>query len=342
MTKPGNRFPLLPFQTVDRASGTQTREETPCLRTQDISKSALDVHYAPSGTYRRYTSDGAGVAALIESLKPDKPDHIVTEPSGGYERRLLAALQAGDWPVSLVNARQIRDYARSRGILAKTDKLDAAVLSDYGATIRPASSPVLSGEVLRLKALIRRREQVARFIRQEKSAFEHIHEEDLRKMADKHLEYLEGQKEELDGLIEVAMNKADDMKHKAEILRSCKCIGLQTAAILMADMPELGTIDARKAASLAGLAPRNRDSGTWRGQRSISGGRASVTRALYLAAVSASRNNPDIKAYYTKKRNEGKPPKQALIACARKLLLTLNALLRDGRMWTAEYAPADA
>jgi transposase len=299
----------------------------------DISKASLDTFLLPAGDHGQYPNDAAGIAALATSLADKNIDHIVLEPSGGYERPVLTALQQAGLPVSMINARQIRDYARSKGILAKTDRLDAKVLADYAQTFRPAPAATSLPGHDRLRALLQRRRQVMGYLRQEKAAMEHIVHAELIDMANSHLRALEDQIEQMDGMIEAVIREDEKLARKDSILRSCKGVGAVLASTLLADMPELGTIDHRKAAALAGIAPRNHDSGAYRGQRHIGGGRASVRQALFMAALSASRFNPDIKAFYQKKRLEGKAHKQALIACAHKLLSTLNALLKENRLW---------
>lgn len=298
----------------------------------DVSKAYLDTHLSPAGRHARHANNCEGIAGLLAGL-PEGLSHIVLEPSGGYEQPVFSALQQAGLPVSLVNARRIRDYARARGILAKTDKLDAAVLADYAATIRPVPTPVATPLQNRLQRFVRRREHIVTAIKREKNALEHLHEPDLIAMVHNHIRFLQTQLGCISKTIARIIANDDAIARKHAIMQSCKGIGPAVAATLLADFPELGIIDGRKAAAMAGLAPLNRDSGSWRGQRRIGSGRASVRRALYMAALSASRHNPDIKDFYQKKKCQGKTPKQALIACARKLLLTINALIRDNRVW---------
>jgi transposase len=237
--------------------------------------------------------------------------------------------------VSRVNARQVRDYARATGRLAKTDKLDALVLAEYGSVLKPQVTRKTPEQQGLLQDCTRRREQIVCLIRQEKHALEHLDEKQLAEMARQHISFLEGQLCTIDERIGAIVATDKDMSQRYKILTSCKGIGFVTAITLIADMPELGTIDHKKAAALAGLAPHNHDSGQYRGQRHISGGRKNVRQALYMAALSASLFNPPIKAFKNKLKNKGKSGKCSNIACARKLLLTLNALLRENRLWRA-------
>lgn len=303
----------------------------------DISKAYLDIYYLPDELHHRYPNTASGIASLltaIATLGSAAVDHIILEPSGGYEHDILHALQQAGLPVSRIHARQIRDYARARGVLAKTDKLDARILADYGLTMRPALTMAPPPACKTLKSLITRRDQLVQFIKQERNALETNRDPVIERMIKVHIKSLEKQMSRLDDIIANTVEQNRELTDKAIILQSCKGVGVQTANVLLAHMPELGQLDGRKSAALAGLAPKNRDSGTWRGQRTIGGGRARVRKALYMAALTASRYNAQLKSFYDKKISEGMKPKPALIAVARKLLLILNALIRDNRTWT--------
>jgi transposase len=299
----------------------------------DVSKEWLDTCFWPERLAQRYANTPAGLQALTEALGLRTVDHIVLEPSGGYERLALHMLQAGKFPVSRVNARQIRDYARAKGRLAKTDKLDAQVLAEYGSAFRPQATQETSVQHDRLRGFIRRREQVVGMVRQEKHALEHTSEVEMARLLRKHIAFMETQLEAIDEGIRLIISADEAMDARFKIMVSCKGVGFVTAATLLADMPELGAIDHKKAAALAGLAPHNRDSGQYRGQRHVSGGRTNVRRALYMAALSASIFNPDIREFKLRLKAKGKSGKCSNTACARKLLLVLNSLLRDKRMW---------
>lgn len=299
----------------------------------DVSKEWLDICLWPQRTITRHTNTPEGIGALVQELSAHPVEHIVLEPSGGYEKSALQSLQEHGLPVSRVNARQIRDYARATGRLAKTDKLDALVLAEYGSVLKPPVTRKAPEQQRLLQDCSRRREQIICLIRQEKHALEHLHEPQLAEMTRHHLAFLEEQLCRIDERVRTVVASDTDMSRRYKILTSCKGIGFVTAITLIADMPELGAIDHRKAAALAGLAPLNHDSGQYRGQRHIAGGRKNVRQALYMAALSASLFNPSIKAFKLKLKNKGKSGKCSNIACARKLLVTLNALLTENRLW---------
>lgn len=300
----------------------------------DISKDHLDVTISPTGSHYCYTNSTTGIAELLDNLDA-RVTLIVMEASGGHEKPVLRSLQQVGWPVALVNARKLRNYARARGILAKTDKIDADVLAHYAQTIQPVPSQPLRAEQYRLKSLVKRKRQVTSMIAQEKNRLEHMDDPDLLEEIRAHLTILEQKRADFVQEIEAHIAADQAMARRYEILRSCKGVGPVLASVLIADMPELGMIDHRKAKALAGLAPLNHDSGKQRGRRHIAGGRNYVRQCLYSAVMSACRYNPDIKVHYERKIARGKSTKEARIECADKLLCTLNALLRDNRMWQA-------
>lgn len=297
----------------------------------DIGKTFLDVHGLKPSHPQRIRNDASGIAALTAWLGERVPDVIVCEPSGGYERPLLAALREAGLPVACVNARQVRDFARAKGVLAKTDRIDAQVLAEYGALLRPQVRPLLRPAALAEQ--VQRRRAVVEMIRREKQYLEHGTEETIRREAEAHIALLEGQLRACEERIARLVAADAACRARQEILTSCKGVGDVTSATLLAELPELGQATHAQITALAGLAPYNRDSGAMRGQRHIRGGRGTVRRVLYMAAVSAIRCNPDIKALYERLRAAGKHAKVAIVACMRQLLLTLNALVRDNRKW---------
>jgi transposase len=304
----------------------------------DVSKKSLDVHAVGTDFPPWVPNDAGGIVRLVEWLAGISPNVIVCEPSGGYERRMVAALRDAGLPIVVVNARQIRDFARAKGILAKTDRLDAGVLAAYGATFRPTPKPVHKHPLL--AQYVQRRRQLVEALKCETQQREHMTAKDLKRGSDQHSAWLKKNIAAIEDRILQIIAADPHLSEQHAILTSCKGIGDTTAAILLAELPELGTASHAEIAALAGLAPFNNDSGNRRGQRHIRGGKAPVRSVLYMAAISATRFNADIKVFYERLRKNGKVPKVAIVACMRKLLVTLNALVRDRRKWTPLYAEA--
>jgi transposase len=234
----------------------------------------------------------------------------------------------------VVNPRQIRDFARSTGKLAKTDRLDAAAIAHFAEAIRPPAQPVADDEAQALGELVARRRQVIEMIVAEKNRRRLAGQPRVLKAIDRHVDLLQAELSDLDRDIDGAIRKSPAWQADADLLASVPGVGKATLRTLIAELPELGRLDRRKIAALVGVAPINRDSGVWRGRRTIAGGRTTVRTALYMAALVASRANPVIAPYYQKLRASGKSGKQALVACIRKLLVILNAIMRDRKPWT--------
>lgn len=306
----------------------------------DISKAYLDIHGLKAGHPARVPNDTEGIASLVSHLGDCAPEIIVCEPSGGYEHCLVAALQKAGFPVVAVNPRQVRDFARAKGILAKTDRLDAKVLAEYGAVFRP--HPKTTTKPAELAQYVLRRRQLVDALRREMQQHEHLTHDGMKSDSEQHIAWLQEHIAGMDARIREHIAADDTLKERHAILKSCKGIGDVTSAILMAEMPELGNASHGQIAALAGLAPFNHDSGTLHRGRHIKGGRAPARRALYMATLSAIRYNPDIKAVYKRMRATGKHAKVAITACMRKLLVTLNSLLRDNRKWKQDYAKSSA
>lgn len=306
----------------------------------DISKAMLDTHILGRPTPDRVPNDSQGIARLVDRLKERKPSLIVCEPSGGYERPLLTALRTAGLRVALVNPRQARDFARAKGILAKTDAIDARVLAEYGAAIRPSPKDV--GKHARLAEFFSRRNHLIGAINHERQQREHLTVDALRQDSKQHCAWLRKRLAAVDAAIRALIAADPMLKRQHAILTSCKGIGDVTATVLMTHMPELGTASPAQIAALAGVAPFNRDSGAMRGKRSISGGKKSVRCVLYMATVVAVQHNPDIRRCYERLRAKGKLAKVAIVACMRKLLIVLNSLVRDGRTWTPQYSHPQA
>jgi transposase len=295
----------------------------------DIGKASLDVSLAGQPPCR-YANDRPGIAALIKALKKlPQPAQVICEPSGGYERDLLAALWAAGLAVSLVHAARIRAFARAQGLLAKTDPIDAVVLREFGELLKPGTLAAPSPQQERLAALVQRREQLVNLLSMEDQRLAQTREAVVRKMGERLLQELATQIEQMDALIEEQIAADKKLKSQSERLQQVKGIGPVTASTLLAELPELGTLNRGESGALAGVAPYNRDSGEHRGRRTIRGGRVRVRRVLYMAASVAVRFNPVLKAFYQRLVAAGKPKKLALTAVMRKLIVLLNHLLKN-------------
>jgi transposase len=306
----------------------------------DIAKEHVDVHIRPSSETFVVTRDGEGLASLIERLAQIRPALVVLEATGGFEVTVAAALASAGLPLAVVNPRQIRDFARSTGKLAKTDALDAAAIAHFAEAIHPEPRPLAEAKAQELGELVARRRQVIEMMVAERNRARLLQSARVRKRIDRHLTALQKELTEIETDLDQSIRNTPLWRENEDLLKSVPGIGNATARSLLADLPELGTLSRKQIAALAGVAPLNRDSGTWRGKRMISGGRAAVRASLYMAALVASRHNPVIAVFYRRLRSLGKPPKLALTACMRKLLVILNAMLRDRRPWQPASIPA--
>jgi transposase len=299
----------------------------------DVSKLRLDVYLRPSGERFVTDHDDEGVAALVGRLAALAPALIVLEATGGIEVRLAAALAAAGLPVAVVNPRQVRAFARAIGRLAKTDRLDAEVIARFAEAVRPPVRPLPDEATRRLGALVARRRQLLEMLTAERNR-RHAAEPLLHERLDAHLRWLEEALAEIERELDGAVRGSAAWRAKEELLRSVPGVGPVSARTLLAELPELGSLTRRQAAALVGVAPFNRDSGRMRGKRAIWGGRARLRACLYMAAVAAARgSNPAIAGFYKRLRLAGKPAKLALTACMRKLVVTLNAMLRANTAW---------
>lgn len=299
----------------------------------DVSKARLDVAVGSSGSVRGFDNDAAGHADLVEHLRAAAPARVIVEATGGYERGAVVAMAAAGLPVIVLNPRRAREFARAAGVLAKTDKLDAKVLALYAETLKPPLRP-LSGEKQRaLEDLVARRAQLVGMLTQEKNRLGQASSPRIRKSIEAIIEALKEQIDDAENDIAQEIEDSPVWKEAAERMDSVPGVGFKTACVLLANLPELGTLSRQRIASLAGLAPINRDSGRMRGKRCIGGGRADVRTALYMAALVATRHNPAIKKFYDRLVDAGKPKKLALTAAAHKLLTILNAMIREKTTW---------
>ena len=299
----------------------------------DISKARLDIHLLPQGRAWSLARDQAGLAELVRRLSGLEVGLVVLEATGGYERAVMAALQAAGLPLARVNPRQVRDFARATGQLAKTDKLDAQTLARYAQCLRPRTTPPPGPQHARLQALVTRRQQLVQMRTAEKTRLAQADLPDLRDTILALVSVLSKQILAIETQIQQNIQNNNAWRQKDRLITSLPGLGPLTAATLIALMPELGNISRHQAAALAGLAPLNRDSGTFRGTRAIWGGRANLRKALYMPALTATRCNPTLKAFYKRLIEKGKKPKVALTAVMRKLIIIINAIIRDQKSW---------
>jgi transposase len=300
----------------------------------DVSKDQLDVHVlGPKQEAFIVARDSGGLEPLVDRLKALKPALIVLEATGGFELTVAAALAAAQLPLAVVNPRQIREFARALGRLAKTDRLDAEVIALFAERVRPEPRPVADEEAQALGELVARRRQLVEMIGMERNRQHQARDRSLKDRIRDHLAWLQQSLADLDGEIDGMVRGSPAWRDTEDLLTSVPGVGKVTARTLLAELPELGRIGRRELASLVGVAPFNRDSGQWRGQRTIAGGRATVRTALYMATVASIRCNPVIRAHYQQLKQRGRPSKVALIACLRRLLTILNAIVRERALW---------
>jgi transposase len=296
----------------------------------DVAKAALDVFIGSAGAAFSVANDEVGIRKLLRQLKP--ADFVILEATGGLEMPVASALAAAGISVAIVNPRQVRDFARATGRLAKTDRLDAEVLARFGEAVRPEARPLANEQAQALEALVTRRRQLVEMLTAEKnrraSAPKILH-----RSIDEHIRWLEKRLAGFDDELAKMIRVTPLWRERDELLRSVPGVGKVLSSTLLAHLPELGALNRKQIAALAGLAPFNRDSGSLHGSRCIWGGRAQVRRVLYMAVVAAVRSNPVIKNFYTQLRARGKYPKSALTACMRKLLVILNAMLHNKTHW---------
>ena len=294
----------------------------------DVAKDKLDLAVLGEKTSSEATNTKKGISGLVKKMCQLKPKLIVVEATGGYEEALVLALYEAGMPVALVSSQRVRQYAKARGLLAKTDKLDAQNLAEYGKNIQPHLFVAKSEEGRRLSAIMGRRRQLADMQKAEKNRLRTAYLE-MKSSIQTVIDCLEAEVKRLDEEIRNFMNEHKNFKEQEELLRSARSIGPVTAATLLADLPELGKLDRKQIAALVGVAPMNHDSGKKRGYRKTKGGRPELRSVLYMSALSGIRYNPIIKAQYDQLVKRGKEKKVAITACMRKMLTILNAMMRD-------------
>lgn len=308
-------------------------ENAPQFVAVDVSKAMLDLA-TPEQTWRTPNSL-PGIAALGKRLARYERPHVVCEATGRYGRLLARQMGKSGIAMSVVNPRRIRDFARAAGQLAKTDAIDAQTILRFAQTMQPAETPQTPENMARLAEQVRRRRQLVEMLATEKQRLSGLDDPDTLASIRAHLLFLENQIGCCDTRIQAEIAADAILARKASLLQSIPGIGATTAAVLIAELPELGSADQKQIAALAGVAPMNRDSGQWRGQAHITGGRLSVRCALYMATLPAIRFNPTIRTFYQRLRADGKAPKVAITAAMRKLLIIANAIIAQNRPWSA-------
>lgn len=298
----------------------------------DVSKATLDVAVLPELQRFKFSNDEAGIAELIATMKKAKPERIVIEPTGGYEATLVHALAAAELPVVVINARQVRQFAQATGRLAKTDTIDAVVLARFGEAIKPEIRPLKDEELTELEALIARRRQLVD-MRSAEMKRRHQARKSIWPSIDEIIAVIERQIKDVDSDIDKMIRASPLWLESDDLLKSIPGVGRVTIATILALLPEIGTLDRKQIAALVGIAPLNNDSGRRRGKRSIWGGRAAVRAVLYMAATVAVRWNPVVARLKERLEANGKPYKVAMVACMRKLLSIVNAMMRDRSSW---------
>ena len=298
----------------------------------DVSKAQVDVAVRPTGKTWTLPYDQTGIEGLIPQIVDLEPALVLLEATGGLELPLVAALAAAALPVVVVNPRQVRDFAKATGTLAKTDTLDAGVLAHFADAVRPEVRPLKDAETQVLNSLTARRHQVMTMLVSEKNRLGSAIGA-VTPRIEAHIAWLEQELSDLDKGLRQTLRRSPVWREKDDLLRTVPGVGEQLSLTLLANLPELGALNRREIAALVGVAPYNRDSGTRRGKRAVWGGRSRVRAVLYMGALVASRHNPAIRDFYQRLLASGKPKKLALVACMRKLLVILNSMLKNGSPW---------
>lgn len=303
----------------------------------DVSKAILDVGVIPTEEVKRFTNDADGCKELISWLSEIEPELIVLESTGGLEMPSAGSLTSAGLPAVIVNPRQVRNFAKALGKLAKTDAIDALVIARFAQAIQPEVRPFNDEQTLELKALVTRRKQLSDMLVAEQNRLKTAHKR-VKKSISTSIDWLRSQIDDTDKDISDSISNNDIWRDKEEILTSVKGVGPVLTASLLCMLPELGTLNRKKISALVGVCPYNRDSGHFRGKRCISGGRADIRSVLYMATLAATRFNPVIKAFHKRLKEAGKVPKVAIVACMRKLLTILNAMIKTSQKWKPAMA----
>lgn len=310
-------------------------DDTECFIGIDVAKASLDVAVQPEGKAWSCPNDEAEFKDLVKQLRPRKPTLIVLEATGGLEIPVVAALASAGLPVVVINPRQVRDFAKATGQLAKTDRIDARVLARFAKAVRPAIRPLKDAKTRELDALLTRRRQLTDMLTAEKNRLSSA-PKPVRKDIKNHIAWLEKRLRDVNNGLNSAIKDSPIWREHDEILQSTPGVGPVLSVTLLAELPELGKLNRRQIAALAGVAPFNRDSGRFRGKRSIWGGRAEIRSVLYMSTLTAVRCNPVIRAFYQRLIGSGKKHKVAMTACMRKLLTILNIMIKNQTSWNSE------
>jgi transposase len=308
-----------------------------CFVGIDVSKRTLEIAVRPEESRWTVQNDEKGIGELADALRRMKPTMVVLEATGGLEIPLVAALAQAKLPVIVVNPRQVRDFARATGKLAKTDAIDAAAIAHFGDAVRPEIRPIKDEQAQELSALLARRRQLVEMLTAEKNRLQ-IARKRIRKDIEAHIAWLEKRLKDVNGDLSKSIKEIPAWRQKDEILQSTPGVGPVLSVTLLAGLPELGSLNRREVAHLVGVAPLNRDSGQHQGKRCVWGGREQVRSVLYMSTLSAVRCNPVIGAFYQRLMGAGKGHKVAMTACMRKLLVILNTMVKTGAAWRPDYA----
>jgi transposase len=299
----------------------------------DVSKSSLD---AASSDGERLSVTADELSRLLSWIGKRRPELVVLEATGGYERQAVAALATKGWAVAVVNPRQVRDFARATGRLAKTDAIDAAVLAAFAEAVRPEPRRLRDQESEALRDLVGRRRQLLDMRKAEKNRLEKALSPNVHDGVMRHLAWLDGEIAKADDDLDSLIRQSSSWRADEDLLTSMPGVGRMLARTIIAELPELGCVNRRQIAALVGVAPFNRDSGKARGTRTTWGGRSAVRQVLYMATLSSVRYNPPMRDAYNRLRQAGKPPKLALVACMRRVIVTLNAMLNTRQPWSLQ------
>lgn len=299
----------------------------------DVAKGHLDLYDDVNERHLRFENNRTGIRKCVKQLLSLKPQSIVLENSGGYELGLAVALTEASLPVAVVNPRQVRDFGRATGRLAKTDRIDAMLLARYAATMKPPRRALPDGQSRRMKALVARRTQLVEMRMAETNRREHLHDPAIARSIDAVVRVIDREIHKIEQQLEEMINHQPELQQKMEALTSVPGIGPTTATMLLVEVPELGQLNRRQIAALIGVAPINRDSGKYQGKRMTGGGRRNVRKRLYMSTVVTCHHNPVLKSFYQRLLKNGKAKMTALIAVMRKLITIINAMIAKGESW---------
>lgn len=311
-----------------------------CIAGIDVSKDNFDVATDQNGTVRRFRSDRVARSELIQALKVARVDRVILEATGGYERLLVLDLVANGFDVLRINPRQVRQFARASGCLAKTDTIDARTLVTYGRAMQPSVRALPDADLMALQELLARRQQIVEARIAEKARRQQMLDSDAQASVGRLIVFLEDELRLIDSLLDERCNQHAEWAENERMLTEQNGVGPVTARTLLIELPELGRVSRQGIAALVGVAPMNQDSGKKRGKRAICGGRASVRRVLYMATLVATKHDPKIRDHYAHLQSLGKPKKVALVACMRKMIVILNARMRDHLNSESTSSPA--